>query len=1086
MSLLTLLLFLGALQAGPSAAITGRVTDNTGATIADVEVQAVNVETGVKGFARTNEDGLYQFPNLSPGIYRLVLLKLGFRTVIKPAIELRVQDIFAFNFEMRIGSAAESVTEEQGAPILQAETATLTQVVDRNVLSELPTRTYNPHDFVGLSAGAVAVLDRTGGGVGFALNGQRSESANFLLDGGDSNTNPATTRPGQLLPYDAVREYRILSNSFTADYGRNAGFVTNLVTKSGTNEVHGSLYESVRNSALAANSFEDNAYGRARQVFNRNHIGGSLGAPLVVDKAFVFGAFESILVRSWEVRSFRVPTPELLAISSPATRAIFSKYPLPGNLSYTGFGLPVTPFGANQPVFVRTVATVSRRSPVDKGAGPPQNTHLGIFRADYSLGRTLLTGRYALEHGNEFAPATQAYSPDLDQPVLTRHHNATLNMTRSWSGSILTESRLAFSRLSITRPETGPNPDLHRSVEALAGLISLPRGIPRSGGPRNLYQVHQTASVLRRNHHLKFGGQIAHQRDSIVDRWRYSNYALGLGFDQFVNGRYPAVSIWFDFLTEPLKPDRFEGRVESPYRSWHLHYNDAAWFIQDTWKLARRITLTPGLRWEYFGVQYSGGHERNRDVNFYLGEGATYSERFANGKFLRVIDAPGEYRNHFIRPDRNNFGPRLGVAIDVAGDGKTIARAGGGLFFDSAFGRVPTTVLGMALFQNVSLTAGALVTGLDTSPGTSTLPFVEHGDPDRRTAYSSAWNATIERDLASTAVLSASYVGSAGSKLELAVLENSIGSGRYAGRPSERILSNYAYFLTVKSLAHSSYHSLQLKAEARQIRPLGLQFGANYTWSHSIDNASDRGVRTAETNPFGLGILPESANLRHDRGHSNFDQRHRFVTHFIWAIPAARNRSRLERYLAAGWQVSGILSFQTGLPFPLRDGGIDDDEFGLVRPTVTGPLPQVFGEKEMIPDPQRPNRFMYLQTNDSRDLDNFNCIPNAAPFGCVTSIEDSPDNVLARNYYRRPGTHFQDIAITKKIALREHVDMQIRAEFYNVFNHANLELEPANAYYLFRQTVFTPPNIFSPVFAAVTARYGGPPRQIVLAGKIIF
>jgi hypothetical protein len=1078
--LLSFILFIGAFQASPGAAITGRVTNTTGAPTADVEVQAINSETGVRFFARTNEEGLYQITNLSPGVYRLVLQKHGFRTVIKPGVELRVQDIFALNFEMRIGSTAESVTETEGAPLLQAETATVGQLIDRNMISELPTLTRNPHDFVGLSAGAVAVLNRTGG-VGFAVNGQRSESANFLLDGADSNTNPATTAPGQILPYEAVREYRILNNSFTADYGRNVGFISNVVTRSGTNELHASLHHSWRNSVLAANSFENNAYGIRRPVFNRHQSSGWLGGPIVPDKAFIFGAFESVLVRSSELRTFNVPTPELLAVSSPAVQAIFGKYPLPSDRFYDGVLVTVRPFGGGAPITLPARAQVSRQSPLDRGAGAPQNTHLGLARADYSLdARTMVAARYAFERGHEFAAVTQPYSPKLDQPMLNRHDNTTLSVTRFWSESAVGESRLALSRLSIRRPDTTPLPHL---TSPHLSFFSLPGGMPESGGPINSYQANQVFSWIRRSHYLKVGGQIAHYRNSVVDQPRFPNLAFSLTPQTLVDGLYPILGIWFDFLAEPLQPDRFEGHVQSQNRSWHLRYNDAAWFVQDTWKVARRVTLTPSLRWEYFGVQYSAGHERIRNINFYLGEGDTYYERFARGKFLRAIDAPGEYRNHFIRPDRNNFGPRLGLAIDLTGDGTTILRAGGGIFFDSAFGRVPPTALGRTNFRNVPMIGEPMVTGgrlelAVPAEGNRILPFVERVDPDRRTSYSSAWNATIERELRGRIVLSGSYVGSASSNLELAVLENGIGSGRHVGRPDERILNSYSYFLTVKSLAHSSYHSLRLNAEGRQIRPLGLQFGANYTWSHSIDNASDRGVALPERDRFGLGILRDSSNLRHDRGHSNFDQRHRFVTHFIWQIPAVRNRSGVIRHLISGWQVSGILSFQTGLPFSLRDGAADD-EFVLARPRVTGPLPRVLSEKEMVPDPQHPNRHMYLQTNDTRDVyADLRCIPNTAPFGCVGSIYDSPQNELARNYYRRPGTHFQDLALTKQIPLGQEVQMRIRAEFYNVFNHANLELVPAHAYLVSRITTDT--------FAAITARYGGPPRQVVFAAKIMF
>jgi carboxypeptidase family protein len=1089
--LLNLILLFSALQGGPTATLIGRVTDVIGATMGDVEVQAINVETGLRFLAHTNEEGLYNIRNLSPGIYRLILQKHGFRSVIKPGVELRVQDIFALNFEMRIGSEAESVTEDEGAPLLQAETATVGQTIDRRMVAELPTLTRNPHDFVGLSAGAVAVPNRTGGGVGFAINGQRSESANFLLDGSDSNTNPATTKPGQIIPYDAVREYRVLTNSVTAEYGRNAGFVSNLVTRSGSNELHGSLYDFVRNSALAANSFENNAYGRRKPTFNRHETGGSLGGPIVTDKIFFFGAAESILVRSWGSTTFRVPTPELVAISSPATKAIFNKYPLPADLRRGGSVSAVTPFGGGPPVTVPLVATVSRRSPVDTGAGPPQNTIVGLARIDYAVSpQTMLTARYALQHGNEFAPATQAYSPQLDQPVLTRNHHGTLNLTRTWSGSVLTESRLSFSRLSMVRPQTGSDAYLQQGWTT---DLSLPALVPRTGGPRNSYQLHQLVSWVRRNHDLKFGGQIINYRESIIDKQRFPNVAFfPLGnfvigsedpFTQsFVNGSYPIVGLWFDFVTQPSLVDQFEGHVNTPNPSWHLRYTDAAWFVQDTWKVSRRLTLTPGLRWEYFGVQHSVGQKTNRDVNFYLGLGDSYYERFANGKFLRTMDALGDYRNHFIRPDRNNFGPRLGLALDLTGNGTTILRAGGGIFFDSALGRVPPTVLARAVFSNVPFTQDAVVTGgsFEFFPALNrTLPFVERVDPDLRTAYASAWNATIEHELGGNVVVSGSYIGSAGSNLELSVLENGIGSGRYLGRPSERILNDFEYFLTVKGLAHSSYHSLQLKAESRQIRPLGLQVGANYTWGHSIDNASDRGL-PLERDRFGLGVLLDPTNLRLDRGNSSFDQTHRLVTHLIWEIPEVHTRSGLLKYVTSGWELSGILSFQTGLPFALRDGGPEDDEFGFTRPRVTGVLPHVLKPNEMIRDPKLPNRFVYLQTNDSRDINTWRCIPNAAPFGCIDSIYDPPDNLLPRNYYRRPGSHFEDFAFAKKVPVRENVQLQFRAEFYNLFNHANLEL-PADAYSVTRgvRGPFT-------VFANVEARYGGPPRQVVIAAKIIF
>ena len=379
----------------------------------------------------------------------------------------------------------------------------------------------------------------------------------------------------------------------------------------------------------------------------------------------------------------------------------------------------------------------------------------------------------------------------------------------------------------------------------------------------------------------------------------------------FVDGQLARVDMDFDFFANGRLPGEL---VQGP--------------------IACRLTLTPGLRWEYFGIPYSTGHEAARQVNFYLGEGATYYERFANGSFFRTTDAPGKYRNHFMLRDRNNFGPRMGLAYDLSGEGKTVVRAGWGIFFNRGYGVGIQTLSGTISFPNVPFTP-AMLENPYAIPGqaTNAAPTITHLDPDLRDAYTSAWNATVEHEWGGTVVFAASYVGSSSSGFPLLVTENGLGSGRYVGRPAQRLLPNYSYFLTVKNLAHSTYHALQLKADSRQIRRLGLQFGANYTWSHSIDNAS---ATDREAGGFSDGIVFGRDNLRLDSGNSSFDQMHRFVTHFIWQIPAVRSGSNVVNHLATGWQASGILSFQTGQPFHLYGLGTPDRDFVFSRPRLTG------------------------------------------------------------------------------------------------------------------------------------------------------
>ncbi|HUQ92217.1 MAG TPA: TonB-dependent receptor, partial [Bryobacteraceae bacterium] len=549
----------------------------------------------------------------------------------------------------------------------------------------------------------------------------------------------------------------------------------------------------------------------------------------------------------------------------------------------------------------------------------------------------------------------------------------------------------------------------------------------------------------------------------------------------FVDGQLATVQVEFDFLANGRIPgDLVPGPVAPPNRRFHTRYTDAAWFIQDTWKLTRRLTLTPGLRWEFYGGSSSPGHERVRDVNFYPGEGGDSYMQFANGAFQRTLEAPGKYRGHYVLPDRNNFGPRLGLAFDLTGDGKTVLRAGAGIFFDANYSRAVAALSGRVQFTNVPFTPEMLENPYAIAgQATSAAPSITRSDPEMEASYTSSWNATIERELGGKMVLSGSYVGSSGSGLLLLARENGQGSGRYVGRPGQRILPNLGYFLTGRNLAHSSYHGLQLKAEAREIRRLGLQFGANYTWGHSIDNTS---ARDTEGQGFSQGFLIDPSKPRLDRGNSSFDQRQRFVAHFIWKIPAGWSPPGLAKHLAAGWQLSGIVSFQTGQPFHMFDQGTPDRELNAQRPRLTGPPPRVLRATERIPDPLTPNRFLLVPANGIRNPDG-SCIPNATPFACVASVHDPLDNLLPRSSYTRPGRRFQDVALTRSLQVRESVRVQLRAEFYNLFNHANLQLAPLAAN---NGLTLNAPAFAGGAVGGVVASYGGTPRQVVVAAKIIF
>ncbi len=469
-----------------------------------------------------------------------------------------------------------------------------------------------------------------------------------------------------------------------------------------------------------------------------------------------------------------------------------------------------------------------------------------------------------------------------------------------------------------------------------------------------------------------------------------------------------------------------------------------------------------------------------------------------NGRLLRTVDAPGKYRNRFFLPQRMNFSPRMGLAYDLTGRGRLVFRSGIGRFYERLpgfiFENLNPPAYSVARISGVSLTPALFEDPYSVFPS-ETIPVppsaVSHLDQDLKTASNWAWNSTLEHDLPNKFLLAASYVGSTGLNLYRPINTNRLGSGQFQGRPGERLVSHTAGFITVGNHARSSYHGLQLRIDSLRLPRSGLQYGLNYTLSHSLDNVSSL---VGDDNVSGGAGLPLDAfNPDLDKGASDHDVRHRLVGHFVWQIPGAAQSRGLRKLLFAGWQFSGILSFQSGQPFSLRDDRVFDRELSdNTRPRLTGEAPQVLGAGQRQVDARTPNAFLILPVNPIRNPDG-SCIANAKPFGCQLSVNGPFDGSLGRNTFRRPGTHFQNVALAKNINLPEiggveGMQLQYRAEFYNLFNHSNLYVKAATT------------NMAASSFntnrgsriPGVVASYGTPDgfpqeaRQIVLALKLIF
>ena len=1097
-----------------TGSVAGRILDLKHAAVPHASITLRNAEKDFERRTIANERGEYNFDLIPPGTYRLVTESPGFAVSDLP-VEVAVATSVRADVVLQIRPVREEVKViGEGGVSVQTENANLGGIVSLHEITELPTLGRSLYDFVALIPGATYSNDDLG--VGFAVNGGRTQSANYLLDGAENN-DIMLSAPAMDVPLDSIQEFNVQTNHFSAEYGRNSGFTANIVTKNGTNNFHGSLYDYIRNSAFAANTSDNNAHGLPRAEFNRNQFGATAGGPLRKGKLFFFASEENLVIRSSGPNTFFVPTSQLLAISAPGTRAIFQRFHVPSSLSSTNVRTEtLCPFGTSCDlksgaglVTIPAFAFTSRVGPHDFGAGPPQNTILATGRLDWMHDtNTQAFLRYAIEEKDEFAVAWQPYSRELDQSLYGHNQNVSINLIHSWSAKVATESRMAYDRVTGDPERFAgeaypvPNPPIP-SFGILNEPVSLPGGSSAEFGPLDGYQFFQTATWSRGAHLLRFGGQFLHLRQNltfgVAGQIADAQFANSQGF---VNGMLQLYSIAIDpkghypgdFIDPPFGPPSF---------TRHYHYNEPALFIADTWKANPRLTLTPGLRWEYSGVLHSPGSEHVLDSNFYPGDGVGLLPAIANGKMMRTVDAPGELRGNFYLPDYKNFAPRLGLAYDLTGNGKTVFRAGAGLFYDRKVGWEFFRALqnppaySFARLANIPLTPQLVANqyaAFPNSPVQLSTSTIQASDLHLRSAYASSWNATLEREVAKTLVASASYLGSSGSRLYSLNNVNRAGSGGllnpgcvrtriaadgitpigpdYSDCP--RSNSNLGNITLRQNAGHSSYHALQIRVDSQRLSRAGLEFGANYTWSHSIDNRSVSGLSNsvAET---GAGYL-DAFHPGLDRGPSDFDVRHRIAAHFIWDIPL-RNSQGLRRYATEGWEISGFTSYQTGQPFSLADFGTPDLTVERTRPQLTGTLPR----RTLLPDALSPDNYLLLPINRIYDPVSGLCIADAAPFACEVSVNGPFPNILPRNAFRQPGLFFLNTGIIKNFALHEGRKLQLRAEFYNLFNHPNL--------YVNRESTDASTNSFTAadgiLVPGVTASFRDN-RQIVLACKLIF
>jgi hypothetical protein len=1112
--------------------ITGIVTDSSNAVVTGAKVTVVSTGTGLTRSTTTASAGEYTMTHLPPTNYTLTIEHQGFQKYTRQ-IKLDVGSTMDVSAQLSITgvSTTVEVTASGETAAVNTESQTLSTVVTSNQLQDLPTLTRNPYDLVAVS-GNVVEDQQSNRGAGYAINGQRSADTDVLLDGGE-NVNLFDTTVGQSVPLDSVQEFSVLTNNFTAEYGRAGGGVVNVTTKSGTNQFHGSLYEFNRVSALAANTYVNDANGVAKPGFTRNQFGYSIGGPIVKNKVFFFSSTEWTRVRSNQTVLASIIDPAFLTLPQvdPNTKAFFAAYgtKMAPGISYLspvswGAACPQDPINSPQCIVPGLSPNapfgqfIAYGAPGDSGAGAPQNTYSTVNRVDWNISnKQSLYGRYALYSENDFSGFVNS-SPYAGYNTGQTFFNQSvlINWTYLFSPSVVNSAKFLYNRLNNLQPLNGastnplcnsshPCPTLYTSNFSLPNITATQAGplifpgyseftpgnaIP-FGGPQNVYQFYDDLSWTKGRHTFKFGGAYIQTRDnrtfgayqnaveSLTGSAAIADAASALQTGQlfqyqgavYPQGLYPcnrAANGRYIINPQCL----LNLPVGEPAFNRNNRFNDGSWYAQDSWKATSRLTLNLGLRWEYYGVQHNSNPAL--DSNFYLGPGQNLFQQVRNGSAQIADKSPV---GGLWAQDKDNFGPRVGFAWDVFGNGTMSFRGGYGIGYERNFGNVTFNVIqNPPNYAVISVTNGTDVPALpiyvanngplagngaacgqpqNVPAGQSCFPnasmrAVQQNIP---TAYIQFWSGSVDYQVMKNSVVSVEYVGSKGThEYDIANL-NDAGYGKaFLGdtRSTNRVNYQYSNMNYRGSHGFNQYNGVNFKFQGNNLFNKGLYLNANYTWSHAIDNLSST-FSDGANGGYALGYLDVyNANL--NKGNADYDVRNRFVINGTWNVPWGNNTgNKVESQILGGWSLSGIYLVHSGYPYTLYDGtNIGSTGYALPFYIPDQPINQhgsasnstAIGPNSFtyLPVPIDPATGLPVNAGDARGIASCQYLYHGG--ACTYSFDGLPQG--HRNAYSGPSYYNFNIVVGKNFKLTERFNLQFRSEFYNIFNHHNYYIQTGN------------------------------------------
>jgi Carboxypeptidase regulatory-like domain/TonB dependent receptor-like, beta-barrel len=935
-----------------TAKLLGIVTDPSGAVVAGATITVTNVNTQVRRVTVTNTAGAYEVPLLTVGTYSIVAEQSGFKRVERSGIELVADQRVKLDFVLEVGNVTESIEVTEAAPLVATQTVERGIVIQSNQVENLPLNGRNFANLITLQPGVV-LGGQTAGSITF--NGLPFETATINIDGTDA-ANPDWPKTadfgGQtrlnMLSQEFIQEFKSTQGVYSAEMGRALGGSINVITKSGTNELHGSVFEFVRNDVFDARSF----FASTRDPLRLNQFGVTAGGPIIKDKLFFFGGWEGARERRAQQITGIVPTPllrEEMVAANPAYKQLVDLLPLPtepleGDI-YRGF---------------------HRRSDARKGR---EDVFQG--RLDFApTTRDTIFARYTIFDSTVTSPDLMPTNA-LTYPSQDR--SATLSWTHALGPQSINELRLGANKQDIPRSYAAFIPDAIGTLNGFLNTSDL-EFLRASGGS---WTILDNFSHTVGRHSLKAGVE--------AQRYHYGR----------ANSQAPIYQM--DTVEDILNSTPETATINLTVDPIQTRTQTTRWgvFAQDDFRVNANLTLSLGLRWEYY---------------------TPVTE--ANGNAFNVVDSPyGPFRakgEPIWNADHNNFGPRFGLSWDMGGNGKNVIRMGGGVFYaDEAHRQV--SVLATAIDKPAFIVVDAAdfadlrypvsARNFDPSQFSDQIPVSRNlENPNHRTSYSEQWSLDYQRQIARNWAFTAGYLGDRGLKLQQVQYLNQ------RNADGQRLVPDIGQIRWVSDEGMTTYHSMQLALKKRFSS--GFRLDGYYTWSKAIVN----GAGSQESINWGQ----DPNDLRASRSRTTLSQEHVFSLNYSWDLPFDRwlsaNSGGFAKHFLGGWSVNGIITAASGFPRNIESG---KDNFG--SGWASG---------------QRPN---YVAGQDIRAGTDYQTSPKHTFVNrdAFTPNTHGQYGNLGAYVLTGPGNQVWDFSIFKNNQIKERMRLQFRAEFFNVFNHTN-------------------------------------------------